>query len=205
MILPGRTASAAVGAALVLPALTSSPASAHLPPPGVTISVASANGPGCPPGTVTVDVSGFSPIVTYDAFRVQVGGTSSPMDARKYCEISLKIGAPEGFTYAVETVKHGLSAQLERGIISERRLRYSFQGAPAIREFTSVFSGPRSGGWQASDGVAPAQMVFKPCGEGHDLDVYSELRLDLRQSDPSKISYLTHHHSAYHLVWKPCP
>ncbi|TDD84608.1 DUF4360 domain-containing protein [Actinomadura rubrisoli] len=203
---PGRTVIAAVGVALVLPALTSSPASADPPPAGVTVEVASVTGNGCPAWTVRAEISDARDRIAlvYGQFAAQVGGISSPRDARKNCQVLLKVNVPRAYTYAIRAVDYTGLVQMEPGVTGTLRSQYHFRGPPVPPLPSRSVSGPYSEEFYFTETIDPAQLVYKPCGEERDFLAHDELRLDLGTSDPSKTSSWMHDQSTYHLAWKSC-
>ncbi|WP_165975559.1 DUF4360 domain-containing protein [Actinomadura rubrisoli] len=204
---------AAVGAALAVPALTASPASADptIPPPGsVAVSLVTTNGSGCPPGTVAVanDVAAFT--VSYSAYEARRGGDSLPTDFRKNCQLNLKITTPPEFTYGMNWNDHQGLAHLEPGASGVLKSSRYHSGMPQTTAWSHAL-GPLSGDWKFSDTIDIAQVVYKPCGEERNLNLNTELRVNLGTSDKSKVSSLrmggpsSEYRSTYHLRWKRCP
>ncbi|MFI0409424.1 DUF4360 domain-containing protein [Actinomadura sp. 3N508] len=189
-------------------------ASAPRPVPGpddVTIEIAAAKGSGCAPGTAKAvirdDHDGFH--LEYSDFTARVGGTSKPADARKNCRLSLKVGAPKGFAYAIAQTDHRLGAQLQRGARAGHKESYSFHGdtSPRVSEFS--MTGPRGGSWHFTDRVAVEQLIWKPCDQEPTLDINTELRVEPGTSDPAEVSMISLNsdglnRAIYHFAWRQC-
>ncbi|GAA4234097.1 DUF4360 domain-containing protein [Actinomadura meridiana] len=53
--------------------------------------------------------------VSHSKFHVSAGGDSAPSDARKSCQVAVRIHAPEGYTFAIERAEYRVFADLTRG------------------------------------------------------------------------------------------
>jgi hypothetical protein len=185
---------------------------ADVPPPGaVTVDVVTVNGSGCPPGTaavaVTPDNSAFHLI--YSDYVALVGVGARPTDFRKNCQLTLRMNAPQGFTYGVERVDYRGFVQLANGATGTEKASYYFQGMvrPEFRSHT--WHGPVSDDWQATD--EDLAIVYRPCGEPRNLNINTELRVSAGTSDPktttsfmamdSTDAYVA---TVYRLAWKRC-
>ncbi|MGH3242035.1 MAG: DUF4360 domain-containing protein [Spirillospora sp.] len=182
-------------------------------PKGVTIDVATVNGSGCPIGTAAVALSENNDAftITYSKYLAQVGGSSSPIDERKNCQINLRVHVPQGFTYAVSTTDYRGYANLQTGAKANQLASYYFQGDSRTREFSHGLVGPWKKNWQSTDVVDITQLVWSPCGEQRNFNVNTELRADLGSSDQTKVSYISMDstdgdiNTTYHYTWKTCP
>ncbi|MEU0882235.1 DUF4360 domain-containing protein [Lentzea sp. NPDC005914] len=155
-----------------------------VPPPGaVTIDVVTVNGSGCPQGTVAVtmtpDNTAFH--MVYSDYVALVGVGSRPTDSRKNCQLTLRVNAPQGYTYGISRVDYRGFVQLESGATGTERANYYFQGMaqPAFRSHT--WQGPVSDDWQATDEDLP--IVHQSC-ERRNLNINTELRVSVGTSDP---------------------
>lgn len=77
-------------------------------PTGAHVKIAPLNGLGCPANSVDVALTSTNDAftVTYYRYIVLTGGSSVPADARKNCQISLKVHVPQGFTYAISSTTY---------------------------------------------------------------------------------------------------
>ncbi|WUI02660.1 DUF4360 domain-containing protein [Spirillospora sp. NBC_00431] len=208
---------AAVAAALAVTATpaTSAAATPRLMhgPDGVTIEIASLNGPGCLAGTVGVALvprrDDFT--VTYADYLVQAGGSSTPTDARKYCHIALKVHVPQGFAYAISSTTYRGYAWLETGVNATQSAGYYFQGTPLTGQHSLSLNGPHENSWASTHKVDESELVYSPCGEARNLNIRTELRVRQGTSDPSKVSFIGMDSTdgsiktTYHFAWKTCP
>lgn len=184
------------------------------PPTGkITITVATVNGSGCRPGSAAVavapDNTAFT--VTYSDYLAQAGGSSSPTDARKNCQIALNVHVPQGFTYAVARADYRGFASLAEGAKGVEQASYYFQGQEETIRKSHTFTGPSEANWQASDETDVASLVYAPCGEERYFNINTELRVDAGTSAPSAVSYMAMDstdgsiNTEYHFAWKECP
>ncbi|TYB43053.1 DUF4360 domain-containing protein [Actinomadura chibensis] len=211
----GIAVSAASAAALVLSsgfapsaaAATRTPAAG---PAGVTIAIATTNGSGCAIGTTSAalaeDAGAF--VIDYTDFTAQAGGSSKPTDARKNCQINLKIHVPENFTYAISGMDHGIHGNLQTGAKATYKSSYYFQGGQQTGGTPVELSGPSSN-FKFTDVVPESQLVWKPCGVERNFNVNTELRVDKGTSDESKVSSVSMNtgdggKTVYRLAWKNC-
>ncbi|MGW0733760.1 DUF4360 domain-containing protein [Streptomyces sp. NPDC002851] len=183
------------------------------PPDKIVIEIATVNGSGCPKGTAAVAVSEDNTAftVTYSDYLAQAGGSSSPTDFRKNCQLNLIVHVPQGFTYAIASADYRGFASLQPGAKGTEKASYYFQGSPETGSISHSFDGPYGDNWQATDETDWAQLVWKPCGEERNFNINTELRVDAGTSDPSKTSFMTMDSTdgdistVYHWAWKECP
>ncbi|MFC9330746.1 DUF4360 domain-containing protein [Kitasatospora sp. NPDC057015] len=184
------------------------------PPDKIVIDVATVNGSGCPAGTAAVAVSPDSTAftVTYSNYVAQVGLGSKPTDFRKNCQLNLRVHVPQGFTYAIASADYRGFAHLEKGAVGIQKANYYFQGSPQTASQSHRFTGPLDDGWQATDSVPVAALVWAPCGETRNFNINTELRVSPGTSDPSRTtSFMTMDstdgsiRTTYRLAWDYCP
>ncbi|TDD98108.1 DUF4360 domain-containing protein [Actinomadura rubrisoli] len=210
---------AAAAAALTMTAASVAPATAASEeflahgPNGVTISIATVNGSGCPPETVAIALSAGHDAftVTYSKYLAQAGGASAPTDARKNCQINMIVHVPPGFTYAISSTDYRGYAGLQKGANATQLASYYFHGDPRPRQYSHSLSGPYKMSWKTTDKPDVSQLVYKPCDEERSLNINTEVRVDLGTSDPAKVSFIAVDSAdstiktTYHFAWKRCP
>ncbi|WP_372444754.1 DUF4360 domain-containing protein [Crossiella equi] len=183
-------------------------------PDKVTVDVVTVNGSGCPPGTTAVavnwDNTAFT--VTYSDYLAQVGVGAKPTDVRKNCQLALRVNYPQGFTYAIQKADYRGYANLQAGAAGIQRANYYFQGNSGNSWKTHRFNGPYADNWQATDTAEGPELVYAPCGETRNLNVNTELRVQVGSSNPSTTtSFMTMDstdgsiRTTYHFSWKRCP
>ncbi|TYK46224.1 DUF4360 domain-containing protein [Actinomadura decatromicini] len=205
----------AVAVALTVAAASVSPAAASprlvRGSNGLTVQIVSVNGSGCPRGTVMAavreDKGAF--VVGYSQFMAQAGGSSRPMDSRKWCQVALKVGGvPKGFTYAIASTDHYGFASLEDGANATHEAAAFFSGQPGHVTTTHSLNGAFNHTWSFTDLTPPSQLVYKPCDEEPNLNIDTDVRVDKGTSDPSKVSFISvgdELQTTYYVTWKICP
>jgi hypothetical protein len=177
------------------------------PPPG-KVRVATAAGSGCPAGTyaVVADRGNSSFTVTYDTFVAQAGAGAQPTDARRNCQLSLVVDAPEGYTFALASAPVHGEAHLAPGATGSVGIHAYFQGMSQTVTVVQRFSGPLTSAWDLAGDVAPADQVFRPCGERRNLNLNVEVVARAGPSGPAPTSYLavTAEPVLVNLTWRHC-
>jgi hypothetical protein len=181
-----------------------------VPPGEVSVDLVAAAGSGCPANTVGISVSpgndAFS--VTYSAFHAQVGVGSAPTDARKNCQLNMRIRIPQGYSYAINGLDHRGSAHLEAGASGVQRARYYFSGQAPSTFVAHPFNGPFDDAWQTTDNVDIASLIFSPCGADRNININSELRVSAGTSDTattnSSMTMDSTTSDIYRFAWREC-
>jgi hypothetical protein len=183
------------------------------PPDKIVIDVVTVNGSGCRPGTAAVAVSPDNTAftVTYSEYLAQVGVGAKPTDARKNCQLNLRVHVPGGFTFAIAQADYRGFAHLVKGSSGSERANYYFQGMSQTAHITHPFKSPADDDWQTTDQTPVAALVFRPCGEERNLNINTELRANLGSSDGKHTtSWLSMDstdgsiNTIYHFAWKKC-
>jgi hypothetical protein len=181
------------------------------PPDDVSIDVLTVDGTGCPAGTATASVSPDNEAVTvnFSAYLALAGRGATEADASKNCALSLRVNAPQGFTYAVAKSDHRGYARLEPGALGALRVSYGFEGSTRAVHVDHMFTGPLDDGWQESGQVADDALVFAPCGLRPNLVVSTDLAVIGGTSDVNNTTSMisidsSDVDSAFHFVWKKC-
>ncbi|TYK53294.1 DUF4360 domain-containing protein [Actinomadura decatromicini] len=204
-------AALAMTAASVTPAAASEHLLAH-GPTGITIDVISYNGSGCPKDSASPAIasSADSFTVTYAKYIAQAGGTVSPVEARKSCQLILNVHVPHGFSYAVSTTEHRGYASLLSGASGTQVASYYFMGHPETAETSHPLTGPIKKNWQFNDAVTFTQLVWSPCGEERFFNIKTEVRVE-PGTDKTKVSFVgvdsldNTIKTTYRYTWKTCP
>jgi len=144
-----------------------------VPPQPVTVEVLGVAGSGCGAGTTIVSMSqdGAAFTVTYSDFVVLAHGS----DARKTCELTIRVNHPDGYTYGIAETSFRGFAQLEAGSKGTERASYFFANQAPTEHSPHTFAGPMTDNWQAVD--RPASVVHGPCRERRPLTVKAELKV----------------------------
>ncbi|WUH98367.1 DUF4360 domain-containing protein [Spirillospora sp. NBC_00431] len=213
----GRVVPAAVVAALAMAATSITPATAGPRPvrgPGeLIVEIASIKGSGCAAGSVSVavtdDAEAFA--VTYNDYMAQAGGSSKPTDARRNCQLVLKLHVPRSWTYAFSSTDLRGYALLGRGVKGLHKEGHSLQGHSDTWMIPYEVNGPYDGNWSFTDSAPGDQLVFKRCGEDGGVNIHTELRVYKRSANQPEVSFMTMGSvdnslsTTYRMAWKRCP
>jgi hypothetical protein len=179
------------------------------PAEAVVIDIVSAHGSGCRPGTTFVNVPPDSVAFTviYGEYVAKVGVGATLTDFRKNCQLTVQVHVPEGYTYAVSRADYSGYASLAAGATGVQRASYYFQSTPNTDIQAHSFTGPFEDYWQTSDETDLAALVFHPCGELRNLNINTDLRVNVGTSDPTTTtSFIAMSESStYRFYWKLCP
>ena len=190
-----------------------SPASAAdgAPSTGVTLRVASVSGTGCPAGTAAVapspDNTAFT--VTYSAFTAQAGPGTSLLDRTRSCRITVLVGIPAGYTYAVSQVDQRGFASLAKGATATQTQTYFFTGLPTAR-VSHDLTGPLEDDWATTDKTPLTGLTYAPCGLQRLMTINTTLRVSPTLLDLRNTSFITLDSTdgsvstRYQLNWKSC-
>ena len=196
---------------LVAPAAGAAPELDTTPSSGVTFSVVTVNGSGCPAGTARVRTSAdnTSFTVTYDDYVAEDGARTDPTDFRRNCQINLLVSIPQGFTYAVARAEYRGHAKLAAGARAQQNAYYYFTGTSPTAETNFAINGPYNGSWKNVDEVEAAALVSAPCGAKTNLNINTDLvvRAGSAESSRNWISMDKAHgdvDTIYHVSWKHC-
>ncbi|MFI0486161.1 DUF4360 domain-containing protein [Actinomadura sp. 9N215] len=180
-------------------------------PEGFSVEIVGVTGSGCPVGTVRADTlegkDAFT--VVYSELMAQAGGSSSPVDARKNCQVFLQVSVPKDVTYAISSSEYWGFAHLENGANATLSAGFYIQGHSSGGMVTHTVNGFYDDLWNYTH--RSHQLVFKPCGEERTLYINTQLRVDKGTSDPSKVSFIAMDYTGegprtiYNLAWKSCP
>lgn len=149
--------------------------------------------------------------VTYSQYIAQAGGSSSPTDFRKNCQMNLRVHVPQGHTYAIASADYRGFAHLESGASGVQRANYYFQGSPQTAYAEHNFRGAYDGSWQATDVTGVESLVWAPCGEKRNFNINTEIRVNKGTSNPALTSFMAMDstdvsvNTVYRLAWKRCP
>jgi hypothetical protein len=211
-VLGGVAATALLAAAAIVSPQAFAEEVAAAPPSGkITVEVLTANGSGCPAGSadVTPSADNTSFTVAYDNYVARDGGGAEPTDIRKNCQLSLQVGVPQGFTFAIARADYRGYVYLRNGATASQNAYYYFMGESETTEVNNSFSGPISSRWHTSDVTAVAALVWAPCGEQVNLNVNTDLRVRAGTAESSRNFISMDRSSAgadtvFQLSWKRC-
>ena len=165
-------------------------ASAALPgQPHFTVSLLSANGSGCPPGSAAVSqASDTTFTVTYSTYIASAGNGANPLDFRKNCQLNVSVGVPSGWTFGISEVDYRGYAHLGKGAHGTLVASYYYAGLPATYRQQHPIYGAMDNDYEFTDRAVT--MAYSPCQTSVGLNVNTEVRV-YRGSDPSYANEIT--------------
>lgn len=176
-------------------------------PDGVILEVVDANGTGCPEGWGVVkqaaDNTSFE--LTAPTSVAIAGGNHLATEFRKNCQVSLQMSKPAGWTYAVSWIDSSGFAYLSDGAKGVERVSYYFQGSSVTGIAGQTLLGPLAEPWTTTTVVAADALNFAPCDVERNLNLNSEVRVNLGTANPEDTSFLLRNPTtSFGLVWKQC-
>lgn len=152
-------------------------------PQDVEIRDINVNGSGCPIGTASAIVTNSRPggpadyfQITYDEFIVEKGPYAEER-SRKFCNISLDIKFPQGWSFTMLSTEVDGYVEIGRGARGELKTQYSFpqltNRKKAIKRFKSGFEGDYSEG----EDTAIFTSIQAPCGRTIPLNIKTTLKI----------------------------
>ncbi len=181
-----------------------------VPEPQTRIDVVVANGSGCPAGTAEISTHGRNFSISYHTFAAEAGSGVDPVDARKNCQLGIQVSLPPGYTYGLARSTYSGYIHLESGATALHRTGFYFQGSSDTTTLDFPFTGPITDQWRTTYRPAPHEIIYSPCGDRRNLNINSELRVDLGNSDRTKRNVIRADsskgavHAEYELTTKPC-
>lgn len=202
-------AAAAVAAVFTGGLPASAKALSNEPEDRITVRLVTANGSGCPLGSITAapfeDNEGFT--ITYNSFIAQAGGGVSPLENRKNCQIAVEAKVPQGFTYAIAEVTSRGYMQLEKKATGVTKTSYYFAGDPHTADVQKTFKGEETDNWEVTHQAE--SIIWAPCKTTRNININTELRLRSgSNSTPTSIMTLdstdTSVSTIFQFSWKRC-
>jgi hypothetical protein len=144
-------------------------------------------GSGCPAGSVAPALSDDLTTLTlmYDQYIAQSGPNTMPTDARRNCQMNIKLRYPHGWQFSIFKADYRGFADLPRGATGTCKATYYFSGETRQMSSTMTINGPFSQNYLKSDSFDVRSEVWSPCGKDGMLNINSEVRiLPLTQGGP---------------------
>jgi hypothetical protein len=177
-------------------------------PPWYTVRLITANGSGCPPGTVSVSqLNNHQFTVIYNSYIADAGNGASPGDFRKNCVLAIRIGVPSGWTFGIAQATYRGYAHLDSGATGTVEADYWLTGSSWTVPSTRPMSGPRDSTYTFTD-RGPVG-TFAVCHTSTELNVDTSVRV-FAGSTPSFYNELTMDssdfgtHTIFNLSFAPC-
>jgi hypothetical protein len=177
-------------------------------PPWYTVRLITANGSGCPQGTVSVSqLNSHQFTIIYNSYAAFAGSNAGLGDSRKNCVLSIRIGVPSGWTFGIAQATYRGYANLDTGATGTVEADYWLQGLPWTVQSTRNMHGPTNHDYAFTD-VAPVGS-FAVCHTATALNVDTSVRVSAG-SNPSFSDEMTMDttdfgtHTIFNLTFLPC-
>jgi hypothetical protein len=167
-------------------------------------------GTGCPQDTVAGDISedGKAFTLLFDAFAAEAGPRIARSENRKFCQLTVNLHVPQGWSYTLIDVSYKGFASLDRGTQGVQSSTYYFQGAMGSRAtLTSTLRGQMSDDYQIRDTVPLEALVWSPCGVNRALNIKASVQAKATGTKQALMTIdsidgeLTH---IYRFSWRRC-
>jgi len=171
------------------------------------------NGSGCPQGSVASTFSDSGNIFTliFNSYEANIGpNVAKRSDARKNCQLNLKLLYPPGFTFSVAGFITRGYADIDAGVTAEVGSIYYFSGQSQQTSSRNTIQGPWHGSYTKEDNIKVGTAVWSPCGVEGAANINTDIRLV--SQDSSKAGSLTvdsidgkfQTQISYKLDWRTC-
>ncbi|TID15989.1 gb [Venturia nashicola] len=149
-------------------------------PSGVFVKDIKYNGSGCPTGSVATQFSDNRKILTvvFNKYEANIGPkVLLRSDARKNCQLNLKLNYPSGFQYSVVGFITRGYADIDVGVTAEIGSIYYFSGQPQQLQSRNKIEGPFHASYTKEDTVDVATAVWSPCDAQGLANINTDIRL----------------------------
>jgi hypothetical protein len=138
----------------------------------VTIATFSANGTGCPVGSVAANISPDNKALTllFDSYIVDSTESPTPL-VMKNCIINMSLKAPAGWRYALFSIDYRGFADLEQGATARQSTEYSFGISGQKRIGAMELKGPASVDYHERKVGDISELAWSDCGNAGGPDV----------------------------------
>lgn len=167
-------------------------------------------GSGCPANSVSGQLSSDLTTITllYTSFVAETGKGKSSGDARKNCQLNVKLRYPSGWQFSVFKADYRGFAQIPRGDTGTCRATYYFSGDSRQISSTLTIRGPYDDNYLKTDQFGVESTVWSPCGLEGLLNINSEVRISSASSANSALltvdSTDLRFKQIHYLQWQKC-
>ncbi|MDC3953184.1 DUF4360 domain-containing protein [Polyangium jinanense] len=145
------------------------------PPEGVEIRGLVYNGTGCPQssvaGTLSEDRKALELI--FGAFTAEASPLGLPSEARKFCQLTVDMAFPQGYSYSLVSADYRGFAELGAAVVGTQTSSYYFTGGFG-RTFRTKLVGPFSENYFRRDDLTLEAVVWSPCGASRPLNISTQ-------------------------------
>ncbi|MDC0749183.1 DUF4360 domain-containing protein [Polyangium mundeleinium] len=144
-------------------------------PEGVQIRGLVYNGTGCPQssvaGTLSEDRKALELI--FGAFTAEASQVGLPSEARKFCQITVDLAFPQGYSFSLVSGDYRGYADLQAAVVGTQTSSYYFTGGFGYT-FRTKIVGPFSENYFRRDNLALEAAVWSPCGATRPLNINTQ-------------------------------
>ena len=167
-------------------------------------------GTGCPLNSVAGDISedGKAFTLLFDSYAAEAGPGIARSESRKFCQLTVNLHVPQGWSYTLFDVGYRGFASLDRGTQGIQTSTYYFQGATGRQAtLSSTIRGQYTNDYAINDRVALDALVWSPCGINRALNIKSAVQVRATGTQQALMTIdsidgeLRH---IYGLQWKRC-
>ncbi|MDI1448005.1 DUF4360 domain-containing protein [Polyangium sp. 6x1] len=144
-------------------------------PEGVEIRGLVYNGTGCPQnsvaGTLSADFKALE--LVFGAFTSEASPVGLPSEARKFCQLTVDLGFPQGYSFSIVSADYRGYADLEAAVVGTQTSSYYFTGGLGY-SFRTKLVGPFSENYFRRDNLALEAAIWSPCGASRPLNISTQ-------------------------------
>ncbi|MDI1484078.1 DUF4360 domain-containing protein [Polyangium sp. y55x31] len=180
------------------------------PPEGVEIRGLVYNGTGCPQnsvaGTLSEDRKALELI--FGAFTAEASPLGQPSEARKFCQITVDMAFPQGYSFSLVSADYRGFAELGAAVVGTQTSNYYFTGGLG-RSFRTKIVGPFSENYFRRDNLTLEAVVWSPCGASRPLNISTQAAVSTL-ANPSGSGLMTVDsvslvvQQTYNIIWRKC-
>ena len=179
-------------------------------PEGVEIRGLVYNGTGCPQnsvaGTLSEDRKALELI--FGAFTAEASPLGLPSEARKFCQLTVDLDFPQGYSFSLVSADYRGYADLEEKVVGTQTSTYYFTGGFG-RSFRTRLVGPFSENYFRRDNLTLEAVVWSPCGATRPLNISTQAAVSTLASrngaglmTVDSLSLVVR--QTYGVVWRKC-
>jgi hypothetical protein len=172
-------------------------------PTGVVIERLQYSGDGCPPGSVSYNLSsdGQAFTVIYSKFSAQTGAAT-----RRQCQLHAMVSVPSGWSYALASVDFRGFASVDNGVVASEATTYHMSGETPETTATYEWKDGFDDDFDVRDLGAASPPYWSRCGKGKNLMIRTEISVDTsaNPSGQGTIDIDSTDGEIYYLKWQRC-
>jgi hypothetical protein len=177
-------------------------------PNSVTIESVNYSGTGCPKGSlataITNDAQTF--IFIFSSLYAQTGPGVSPSEAKKQCQIHIKLSVPPNWSYALTTVDYRGYTSLDPSVSASQAMTYHMSGESPDSTAAFSWQGALDGEYAVTDIGGQSPPYWSRCGGGKNLMIRTDIDVDnsANLSGSGLLEVDTSDGQMVHVSWQRC-